>query len=252
MAELLLLGTGAALTDGSREPTMLALRGERSTVIIDCGANVVRQLQRVGVPIESVERVILTHAHPDHTSGFALLLEMLWLGGLRGALPVHGPPQAIATVRAAFSQWDTSGWEGMPRVEWHAASLDTGALLAKGRDFELRSAPGKHGSMEVIGVWARDLQGGGTAVYSADGEPSEGILALAVGVDVLVHEATGPFPSHSTAAGAAELARKARAGKLVLVHLAPNTVDLEATRKEAASIFSGPVHVGNDLDRLEF
>src|SRR5512139_4138334 len=118
MAELLLLGTGAALNDGSREPTMLALRGDRSTVLIDCGGNVVRPLQRLGIPLDSVERVILTHVHPDHTSGFALMLGMLWLAGWRGALPVHGPQEAIDTVRRAFEQWDTSGWEGMPEVQW--------------------------------------------------------------------------------------------------------------------------------------
>ncbi|MGH2521910.1 MAG: MBL fold metallo-hydrolase [Anaerolineales bacterium] len=77
MLTLLLLGTGAALADGSREPTMLALRGAQSTVLIDCGANPIRQLQQLNVPLDSLERLILTHSHPDHTSGFALLVEML-------------------------------------------------------------------------------------------------------------------------------------------------------------------------------
>lgn len=107
MAELLLLGTGAALTDGSREPTILALRGEQSTVLVDCGANVVRQLQRLDVPLDSIERLILTHSHPDHTSGFGLLVEMLWLSGRQQPLPVHGPADAIDVARRLFAQWDT-------------------------------------------------------------------------------------------------------------------------------------------------
>ncbi len=230
MAELLLLGTGAALNDGSREPTMLALRGEHSTVLIDCGANVVRQLQRMNVPLQSVERVILSHRHPDHTSGFALLIEMLWIGGLRGVLPVHGPHDAIDTVRRAFEQWDTSEWANMPELEWHDVPLELGASIATGKDFELTAAPGIHGGNEVIGVRARDLRGGGTIAFSADGEPSPGIQALAKDVDILVHEATGSHHGHSTAAGAAELARAAGAGKLVLVHLAPDKIDLDAAR----------------------
>lgn len=252
MAELLLLGTGAALNDGSREPTMLALRGERSTVIIDCGGNVVRQLQRLDVPLDSVERVILTHAHPDHTSGFALLMEMLWLGGLRGVLPVHGPQDAIDTVRRAFGQWNTSRWEGMPEVKWRQVPLEVGATIATGRDFELTAAPGIHASNQVIGVRARSLSGGGTIAYSADGEPSPGIQALGQDVDILVHEATGPVPGHSTASGAAEVARAARAGKLVLVHLAPQDIDLTAARDQAATLFPGPIFIGNDLDRFVF
>lgn len=251
MAELLLLGTGAALTDGSREPTMLALSGEHSTVIVDCGANVVRQLQRLGVDPLSVERVVLTHAHPDHTSGFALLLEMLWLAGLRGALPVHGPPETLDTVRRAFGQWDTSGWEGMPDPQWLPATNEIAATLARGRDFVLSSAPGSHGNTPVIGIRAVS-RAGGTVAYSADGSPSAGIEALARGVDVLVHEATGNHPSHSTAAQAAGVARAAGARKLVLVHLAPGQVDLEAAREEAAAIFGGPVVIGKDLDRIAF
>ncbi|MGE5602983.1 MAG: MBL fold metallo-hydrolase [Nitrososphaerales archaeon] len=252
MAELLLLGTGAALNDGSREPTMLALRGDRSTVLIDCGSNVARQLQRLNVPLGSVERVILTHAHPDHTSGFALLIEMLWLGGLRGVLPVHGPAEALDTVRRAFSQWDTSGWEGVPQPEWIETPLEIGAPIATGRDFALTAAPGIHGRMQVIGVRAESLHGGGAMAYSADGSPSPGIQRLAQGVEVLVHEATGDFPTHSTPAGAAELARAAGVRNLVLVHLAPNRIDLKAAREAAAAIFQGPVLIGNDLDRIEF
>jgi ribonuclease Z len=251
MAELLLLGTGAALTDGSREPTMLALRGESSTVIIDCGANAARQLQRLGVPLDSVERVILTHVHPDHTSGFPLLMEMLWLGGRRGLVPVHGPQQTLDVVRAAYGHWDTSAWPGMPQPEWCVTPLEQGALIALGRDFELTAAPGAH-PVDVIGVRARDLHAGGVVVFSADGEPSPAIEALAQDVDILVHEATGVFPGHSSAEAAARLARSARARRLVLVHLAPNQIDLEAACQEAEGIFGGPVHVGNDLDRIPF
>ena len=251
MAELLLLGTGAALNDGSREPTMLALRGASSTVLIDCGSNPVRQLQRLGVPPASIERLILTHSHPDHTSGFPLLVEMLWLAGRREPLPVHGPAEAIDVVRRAFAQWDTSAWNGLPDLQWHAVPLVIGAPIATGADFELTAAPGKH-SVPVIGVRARDVHGGGALVYGADGEPSPGIRALAQGADLLVHEATGAYPTHSTAEGAAEVASAAGVKRLVLVHLSPAVNDLEAQRLAANKIFGGDVFVGRDLDRYTF
>ena len=252
MAEVLLLGTGAALTDGSREPTMLAVRGRRTTVLIDCGSNPARQLQRLQVPLASVERVILTHSHPDHTSGFALLVEMLWLAGRRHPIPVHGPDEAIDVVRRAFSQWDTSAWPGLPDLEWHVVPLDVGAPIASGAEFELSAAPGVH-SVPVIGVRARDGAAGGTLVYSADGEPSPGVRALARGADVLLHEATGAQPGvHSSAEGAAELASAAGVKRLILVHLAPSQNDLAAQRLAATKVFGGEVFVGRDLDRYSF
>ena len=250
MAKLLLLGTGASLNDGSREPTMLALRGRQSTVLIDCGSNPVRQLQRLDVPLESIERLILTHSHPDHTSGFPLLVEMLWLSGRRHPIPIHGPADTIDVVRRVFAQWDTRDWRGLPELQWHEVPLEISALIATGADFELTAAPGVH-SVPVMGVRARDLSGGGVMAYSADGEPSPGIRALAEGADMLVHEATGAYPHHSTAEAAAELASAAGAKRLILVHLAPGVNDLEAQQLAAAKIFGGEVFIGRDLDRYE-
>ncbi|HEX9117189.1 MAG TPA: MBL fold metallo-hydrolase [Anaerolineae bacterium] len=252
MAELLLLGTGAALNDGSREPTMLALAGPRSTVLIDCGGNAVRQLQLLHVPLTSVECVILTHAHPDHTSGFPLLVEMLWLAGWRGTLPVHGPAEAVGAVSRAFKQWDTSRWTDLPALAWHIVPPAQGAPIALGADFELSAAPGVHAGNEVIAVRARARDTGRTVVYSADGEPSPGVAGLAAGADILVHEATGEGYGHSTAEGAARLAREAGAAELILVHLAPDKIDLAAAAAAARGIFPGPVVVGEDLQRFMF
>lgn len=134
MAELLLLGTGAALTDGSREPTMLALRGVASTVLIDCGSNPVRQLQRMDVPLDSVERLILTHSHPDHIGGLGLLVVMLWLSGRRAPLPIHGPEDAIDVGRRLWAQWDTHDWLNLPELQWHVVPSVVGAPIVDGAD----------------------------------------------------------------------------------------------------------------------
>lgn len=251
MPELLLLGTGAGLTDGSREPTMLALRGQSGTVLIDCGSNPLRQLQQLGVPLPSVERLILTHSHPDHTSGLPLLIEMLWLGGRREPLPVHGPDDALAVARRVWAQWDTSSWHGLFDLHWHTVPLELHAPIAHTADFALTAAPGVH-SVPVIGVRARDLHGGGTLAYSADGEASGGIRALAEGADLLVHEANGPFKGHCLAKAAAELARDAGVRRLVLVHLSPQRPEFGEEFAAAQAVFGEQVYLGHDLDRYEF
>jgi ribonuclease Z len=251
MAQLLLLGAGASFNDGSREPTMLALRGTHSTVVIDCGSNPIRQLQRLKVPLDSIERLILTHSHPDHVSGFGLLVEMLWLSGRRRPLPVHGPADAVDVARRLFAQWDTTDWRGLPALQWHAVPPVIGAPIATGADFELTAAPGVH-HVPVIGVRARDLHSNGVLVYSGDGEPSPAIQTLAQDADLLVHEATGSFGGHTPADAAARLARAASAKRLVLIHLAAGADQLEAQRQAAEQILGRPVKIGHDLDLYEF
>jgi ribonuclease Z len=246
-----LLGTAAALADGSREPTSLELRGPQTTILVDCGANPLRQLQRLGVPLESLDRLILTHSHPDHTAGFPLLVEMLWLARRQRPLPVHGPEDALDVARRVFAQWDTSGWKGLFELEWHSVPLAEAAPLVTTPEFEITAAPGRH-SVPVIGLRVRAEQGGGLLAYSADGEPSAGVRGLAQGVDLLVHEATGDFPGHSTAEAAAGLARDAGARRLVLVHLAPQLADLPARLAAARALFGGEVHLGEDLASYAF
>jgi ribonuclease Z len=251
MAQVLLLGTAAALADGSREPTSLALRGPQTTILIDCGANPLRQLQRLGVPLDSLDRLILTHSHPDHTAGFPLLVEMLWLARRQRPLPVHGPAEALDVARRVFAQWDTSGWKGLFDLEWHPVPLEESVLVVSTPEFDLTAAPGRH-SVPVIGLRTRAHPGRGLLAYSSDGEASPGVSALAQGVDLLVHEATGDFPGHSTAEAAARLARDAGARRLVLVHLAPQLADLPARFADARALFGGEVHLGEDLATFSF
>jgi ribonuclease Z len=251
MSELVLLGSGAALNDGSREPAMLAMRGPHSTVLIDCGSNPLRSLQQLDIPLGSIEHLILTHSHVDHTAGFPLLILMLWMSGRHRPLPIHGPADTLSLAKRLLAQWDTSDWKGMAELEWHPTSLTEGADLAEGTDFELTASPGVH-TVPVIAVRARDKLTGRIAVYSSDGEPSSSVQRLASGADLLVHEAGGNFPGHSTSEEAAHLARAAGVGKLLLMHVAGTDAELETRRAVAESILGGPVWVGRDLQRYEW
>jgi ribonuclease Z len=231
---------------------MLAIRGQNSTIVIDCGGNAIRQLQRLHVSLAGIERVILTHSHPDHTSGLPLLIEMLWLSGRRAPLPIHGPAEAVDVMQRVWRQWDTAAWKGLPELHWNVVPLEPLAPIVTGADFELMASPGSHGATPVIGVRATEITSGRMVVYGAEGNPSASIQQLAHNADILVHEATGAHAVHSTAEEAARLARAAGAKKLVLVHLSPLENDLAAQNAAAQQIFGGPVCMGEDLDRFEF
>jgi ribonuclease BN (tRNA processing enzyme) len=91
--------------------------------------------------------------------------------------------------------------------------------------------------------------------YTADTSPGEHALPAAQEVDLLLAEATLPeeyagAAPHMTAREAGELAAKAEAGTLVLVHVWP-TNDREAMEAQASEAFSGPVYVAEELERYE-
>lgn len=221
---LYLLGTGAAVSDPHRTTTMLAVSDGASTIAVDCGGDLVQRLLAAGLDLDTLDAVVLTHEHPDHVSGFPLVMEKLWLAGRRHPLPVYGPKTALSQARRIFEQFNTSGWDGLPEIQWHEVELEPGAEVLSSDAWTVTASPVEH-SVPTIGLRFESANGR-TVAYSCDTAPSERVVELAREVDVLVHEATGHTPGvHASAEEAAEIAARAGAGRLLLVHLPPGLSD---------------------------
>ena len=248
MPTLHLLGTGAALSDASRTTTMLAFEAADSVVVVDCGGDVVQRLLAGGIDLDRIEALVVTHEHPDHVAGFPLFMEKIWLSGRRRPIPVHGPEAALAQARRTWETFSTGGWEGVPEIRWSPVALEEGAPVLESDAWRVTAAPGTH-SVPVIGVRVEDRRGGGSAAYSCDTEESDAIARLARGAGILVHEATGGFGGHTTVEGAARVASRAGAERLILVHLPPEVDAGELAR--ARETFSR-IELGEDGTQHEF
>jgi len=215
-----LLGTGAALSGKDRTTTMLAIEGEETLLLVDCGADAVQRLLVQELDPADVTGLIVTHEHADHVGGFALLMERLWLAGHTDEFHVFGIRPAIDQARRVHDAFDTSGWPNYPRVVYHEVEREAGAPVVTTPDFEITAVPGDH-AVPAIGLRVRDRRGDGVMTYSSDTERSATVARAASGAQLLVHEASGSFPGHSTASEAAEVAAQAGVDRLVLVHLPP-------------------------------
>lgn len=248
MATLHLLGTGAALSGPDRTTTMLAFAGDRSVVVVDCGGDVVQRLLAAGIDLDRISALVLTHEHPDHVGGFPLFMEKIWLAGRRRPVAVCGPGSALTQARRIFAAFDTSGWEGLPDIDWRTIPLAEGERVYGDDEWRITGAPGTHG-VPVMAIRVEDLRGGGVAAYSADTSRSDSVARLAQGADILVHEATGDFRGHTSPQDAAHVALQAGAGRLVLVHLPPDTPAQQLA--EARSSFPA-LEVGEDGASYDF
>lgn len=233
MATLHLLGTGAALSSPDRTTTMLAFEGVRSTIVVDCGGDVVQRLRAGGVDLDRIGALVITHEHADHVSGFPLFMEKIWLAKRRRPIPVLGPSAALDQARRIFEAFDTSGWKGLPEIQWRTVPLEEGATVWEDEHWRITASPGEH-SVPVIGIRVEDLSDGGIVAYSSDTERSDVIARMAQGADILVHEATGDFRGHTSPQDAAHVARQAGVGRLILVHLPPDTPEEQLTDARAS------------------
>jgi ribonuclease Z len=250
VARLYLFGTGAALSDPHRTTTMLGIESDDSLVLIDCGGDLAQRVFAAGAVLDRLSALILTHAHPDHVSGFPLFMEKLWLWGRGAPIPVCGIAPAIDQARRCFETFDTSGWDGMPEIQWREVLHEDATDVWSDDSFRITGTPGSHG-VPVMALRIEDRRGGGVVTFSADTAPSEAVAALARGSDILVHEATGRFDGHSDAAQAAGIAASAGVARLLLVHVPPAEQLGPANIVAATERFS-PTEVGLEGGTYEF
>lgn len=246
MPEVVLLGTGAALSDGARTTTMLAVCHDGGTFVVDCGGDVVQRLLAAGIDLDSIDGLIITHEHADHTSGFPLFMEKIWLSGRNRPMPVYGPEAGLSQARRCFETFDTGGWDGLPELQWNVVPLDERTPFLQNDRWQIFASPADHG-VPCIGV-RFEFPDDRCMAYSSDTRPCESISRLAEDCDVLIHEASGAEGKHTTVAQAASIAKEAAVSQLILVHLPPHPD--EGDLAEAMHIFNEILY-GSDLEVVE-
>jgi ribonuclease Z len=257
LRRLTFLGTGDAL-NGERAQSGLALPlsgGETMLIDTSSGTVLLGRLEAVGIPLESVRHLFLSHRHFDHVGGFAPLLATL-ASLPEASLAVHAAPDTLRALRKLLDLTlpGAEGWLGA-RLGWR--ELIPGKPTEVG-ETEVTPFSLDHG-LECVGF--RIAQPGAVAALSIDTRPTSEIAENASGADLLVHDAYGPRSAaeqahamgHSTATEAGEAARAAGVRRLVLTHLRSSRfVDPAALAAEAETVFGGPVSAAQDLETIEF
>lgn len=237
MARLHLLGTGAPLSDPHRTTTMLALESAGGLILIDCGGDAAQRLLAMGLNPARLSALIVTHEHADHVAGLPLLMEKLWLLGRHTPLPIYGLAPAVAQARRIHDAFEVSDWPGYPGACWRTIAAAPSTLVIDDALWEIRATPGAH-TVPAVGLRITDKCGGGVMAYSGDTAPSPSICAMAHGAKLLVHEATGAMPGHSSALQAAQCAKAAEVSRLILVHLPPTSELDERSMAAARAVFA--------------
>ncbi|HZY45448.1 MAG TPA: MBL fold metallo-hydrolase [Anaerolineae bacterium] len=250
MSSLVILGTAAAVHDALHENTYLVLKGARESILIDCCGNPLGRLQRAGVSLSTLNTIILTHDHPDHTYGLPILLMDLWLLGRSTPLKIYAPASTIVTMKAIMQAHAWADWPRFYPVEFKAIPDTIGAAVLENEEFTITAAPGVH-FVPVVGLRVKNRSTGYAIMYTSDTAPADPIKQLALGVNLLLHETAGATFGHSSAAMAGALAREAHVEKLILIHY-PVNADQAALVAEARSEFAGPIEISRDFAEYLF
>jgi ribonuclease Z len=247
MTKLVFLGTASALAYPGHENSFFVLQGDHSSVLVDCAARALQRLQEVNLNLDHLNDLIITHFHPDHVSGLPNLLMGMWLLGRETEFSVHGNSHSIKRAMRMMElfEWDT--WKGMYPVNFNSIPESELAPVLSTPDFQIQSSPVEH-LIPTLGLRIDCQEGNFILAYSSDTNPIEETVRLGSGADILIHEAAGAAHGHATPAEAGDIAARACANELYLIHYSlRGETTAETLLADAKKTFPGKVVLAEDL-----
>ncbi len=251
MAKLIVLGTANAVPTLDHANTHFVLSGRGSNVLVDCVGSDILRLEKVGINQENLNHIILTHCHPDHISGIPPLLMSLWLMGRNKPLNLYGLDHTLNCIEKMMDLYEWHSWPKFFPVLFHRLPETEKVLVLETEDFRILASPVCH-IIPTIGLRMEARLSGKVMAYSCDTEPCPQVIGLGRGADILIHESAGSAYGHSSSGQAGEIAQKAGAKALYLIHYPPNLYGDQDLIDQAKQFFSGEVRFAEDFMELAF
>ena len=181
------------------------IAGER-LYVVDCGDGVARQLVLAGASLAALAHVFITHHHSDHNADYGNLLLLSWASGLQRRVDTWGPPP-IERITRLFLEMSAYDIDIRVRDEGraplapliHAHELTDGGSVMQDENVKVTCALVEHPLVKPALAFRFDAPDR-SIVISGDTKPSDNLVKLARGADVLVHEAFYPAAADRLAA----------------------------------------------------
>ena len=266
------LGTSSGTPSRERNLTSVAMVLDGTVLLFDCGEGTQHQLLRAPVRAGSIEAIFVSHLHGDHVYGLPGLLATMSMNNRDRPLTLVGPPglreylacvlatshhNPIFPIDVAEPPYRGDGFTVVAATLDHSVTAYGYCLIEDDRPGEFD--PGRARALGIPeGPQWRELQRAGDprvcgpsrpgrrVAICTDTRPCAAAVELARGADLLVHEATyaedlraeADARQHSTAAGAAGVARDAGVDRLILTHFSTRYRDVTPLLGEAQAIFA--------------
>jgi len=101
-----ILGSSGGMPQPDRASSGYALRVGEGLTLIDCGGGVTSSFLRCGFKPVDVDRIFISHTHPDHCCELPLFIQMVYLAGRTEPLDIYLPEEFVepfdAWLRAVY------------------------------------------------------------------------------------------------------------------------------------------------------
>ena len=215
------VGSGDSFGSGGRFNTCILVEAPGIRFCIDFGASSLIALERLGIPHNTIDAILLTHLHGDHCGGIPFLLVDAMLAAKRDRpLTIAGPrdtTERLKSVAAALMP----GMEVMvPKFPIRYIDLPLLQRTEVG-PLAVTTYPAVH-TRETNPTSIRVAVAGKVIAYTGDSEWTEHMPVLADGADLFIAECyffKKPVRFHLNYPDIAKHKGQIRAKRVVLTHL---------------------------------
>ena len=243
---LTVLGSGTGIPSALRGGPGYLVRSSSMAVVMDLGMGTLAKLQGLGVALEDLDAVLITHLHPDHIAELVSLLFALKNPLVLRKKPLvffgcRGLGRTLEKLQEVHGDWIRPATFALDIRELEASQVVFGDLV-------IGAVPVDH-TDHSIGYRLQDADGKILA-YSGDTDFCDGLVDLVRDTDLAVMECSFPdtqkCPGHLTPSEVGRAATLGGVGQVILSHLYPacEGVDLIA---QCRRTYQGPVTVARDL-----
>jgi ribonuclease Z len=249
--------------------TLIEAGGQR--FLFDAGYGSLERLVESGLAMDAVSKLLLTHLHSDHLVDVPALLLLPWSAPSERDVPLEvwgpdGTGNMMQHLQQAFAfdihvRRDLDEKASAKGIDVIAHDIREG-LIYDQNGVTIRAFLVDHGPVKPAFGYRLDHRGRSVAL-SGDTRPSDNLVAVSKGVDVLIHEAVDDeslrkfAPSqrlfeaivahHTTPEQAADIFRRVAPRLAVFSHAEGGPTVLERARRS----YSGRVEIGEDLMVIE-
>jgi ribonuclease BN (tRNA processing enzyme) len=238
VTQITFVGTSDAFGAGGRRQSAILLRCPTGGVLVDCGTTTGSGLNQLGIAIDEIDVILVSHFHGDHFGGIPLLLlAALYEEHRKRALRIAGPPG----IESRVQRLATAMGHPLDGREWSfAIGFDE---LPAGRQCELGPVRVKsfetHHSPDAIPHGLLIETQGARIAYSGDTGWFDGLPGCVAGSDLFVCECTSYHPNdfvyHLSHEELVSNRSRFDCGRMVITHLGEEMTDRRGTSEFEAA-----------------
>ncbi|MFH1686608.1 MAG: MBL fold metallo-hydrolase [bacterium] len=94
-SRFIILGSSSGLPQADRATAGYALEVEGRLSLIDCGGGVTSSFLKCGLDPLAVDRIFISHTHPDHCCELPLFIQLVYLVGRQDPLDIYVPDEFV-------------------------------------------------------------------------------------------------------------------------------------------------------------